>query len=50
MTRQDGFATARDRRVAPGDLGPGSYRLTIQIEDGGGRNAEASHDFTIVGR
>ena len=45
----DGFATSRERVITPGDLEPGSYRLTLQV-GGDGRNAEASHDFTIVER
>jgi predicted Ser/Thr protein kinase len=46
----DGFATARERRIAPGDLQPGSYRLALQVEGSDGRATVASHDFTIVDR
>lgn len=46
----DGFATSRERVIAPGDLEPGSYRLTLRLEGADGRNAEASHDFTVVER
>lgn len=46
----DGFATPRERVIVPGDLEPGSYRLTVEIEDRDGRNADARHDFTIVDR
>jgi hypothetical protein len=44
----DGLATTRDRDIDPGALEPGAYRLTVKIEDTDGREAEASHDFTIV--
>jgi predicted Ser/Thr protein kinase len=44
----DGWATRRERTIAPGALDPGPYRLTLEIEDGRGRDADASHDFTIV--
>ncbi len=46
----DGFATSRERVIAPGDLEPGSYRITLQVGGGDGRDAEASYDFTIVER
>jgi predicted Ser/Thr protein kinase len=46
----DGFATSRKRMISPSDLAPGSYRITLQVEDSDGRDAEASHDFTIVAR
>jgi len=46
----DGFATARERVISPGDLEPGTYRVTVRLEGGDGRDAEASHDFTIVER
>jgi hypothetical protein len=47
--RADGFATSRSRTITPGTLKAGSYRVTLRVEDGGGREMEASHDFTIVG-
>jgi predicted Ser/Thr protein kinase len=47
--RSDGFATARDRRIVPGDLEPGSYRITLRVEDSTGRETESRHDFTVVG-
>lgn len=46
----DGFATARERVIVPGNLEPGSYRLALQVEGTDGRDAEASHEFTIVDR
>lgn len=46
----DGFATARERTIAPGELEPGAYRMTIRIEESGGRETESSHEFTIVER
>ncbi|MND02801.1 hypothetical protein D3C83_223170 [compost metagenome] len=46
--RADGFATSRARMVSPGELAAGSYRITLSVEDGGGRETEASHDFTVL--
>ena len=46
----EGFATARTRIIAPGDLEPGAYRVTMYVEGSGGPTAEASHDFTVVDR
>ena len=44
----DGFATSRSRTITPGELEVGSYRVTLRIEDSGGRGIETSHDFTVV--
>lgn len=46
--RADGFATSRSRTITPGELQAGSYRVTLHVEDSGGREIEASHDFTVV--
>lgn len=47
--RSDGFATARERTIVPGDLEPGSYQITLRVEDSTGRETESRHDFTVVG-
>jgi hypothetical protein len=44
----DGFATARTRRITPGDLEPGAYRVTVAIESDSGDDPDASHEFTVV--
>ena len=44
----EGFATTRTRTISPGDLAPGPYRITVNVESSGGRDAEASHEFTVV--
>ena len=46
----DGFATSRSRTITPREMEAGSYRVTLRIEDSGGRQIETSHDFTVVDR
>jgi predicted Ser/Thr protein kinase len=47
--QSDGFATSRRRTITPGDLAPGSYRITLRVREGAGRETETTHDFTVVG-
>ncbi len=44
----DGFATSRSRKITLGELEAGSYRVTLRVEDSGGRQIETSHDFAVV--
>jgi hypothetical protein len=44
----DGFATARTRAITPGDLQPGAYRISIDVESSSGGDPDASHEFTVV--
>lgn len=46
----DGFGTARERTIDPGELEAGSYRLILQVEDASGREAEGDQEFTVVER